>query len=181
MEKGYSKIFWGLVIATFNIKLGMIKILPAFVGFLIIYSGIGDIYSENPSEDFKAAKSIALSGASIYFISEAIALIIPQYEMANSILIILASIVELLMVSKIIEGSVDYLNNLDKDILADIFIKKQRKYILFYSISIIVLCFVLIFNIQILNATIAIALIFLRLYFISMINNLKKFHLHIES
>lgn len=181
MIKGYSKIFWGLVIATFNIKFGMIKIFPAFVGFLIIYSGISDIYSESPSEDFKAAKSIALSGAGIYFISEAIAFIAPQYEMANSILIIFGSIVELLMVSKILEGAVDYLNNLDEDILADVFINKQRKYIFFYSISTIILCFVLIFNIQILNATIAIVLIFLRLYVISMINNLKKFHLHKES
>lgn len=183
MDKGYSRIFWGLVIATFNIKLGVIKILPAFVGFLIIYSGVKLLYEEIPSESFKAAKTISLNAAIIYFISEAIALIAPQleYSIYSSLLIIIASIIELLTVKKIIQGSVEYLNEIDKDILANLFIKKEKKYTLLYSISIAVLAYVLIFNIQILNASVAIALIFLRVYVMSMINNLKKFHLHIES
>lgn len=183
MDKGYSRIFWGLVIATFNIKLGVIKILPAFVGFLIIFSGVKLIYEERPTERFKAAQTIALNAAIAYFISESIALIAPQleYSIYSSILIIIASIIELLMVKKIIQGSVEYLNEMNKDTLASLFIKKEKKYTLLYSISIAILAYVLIFNIQILNATIAIALIFLRVYVMSMINNLKKFYLHKES
>lgn len=181
MIKGYNRIFWGLVIATFNIKLGLIKILPAFIGFLVIYSGIKLIYQERPSEDFKAAKTIALSATGAYFLSEAIAIISPHMGLANAILIIIASIIELLMVKKILQGSINYLKENDHEILAGVFAKKEKKYTQFYAIAIGVLSYVLIFNVQRLDATIAIALIFLRLYVVTMINNLKKFELHKES
>lgn len=53
MSEGYRKIFWGIFIATFNINIGMVKILPSFVGFLIISSGLKLILQEAGTESFK--------------------------------------------------------------------------------------------------------------------------------
>ena len=53
MYEGLSKILWGIFIATFNINLGPIKILPAFVGFMVIASGINTIYNEHHIDEFK--------------------------------------------------------------------------------------------------------------------------------
>lgn len=45
MERGYKKIFWALFFLTFHINLGPLQILPPFVGWLILLSGLQDLTS----------------------------------------------------------------------------------------------------------------------------------------
>ena len=37
-----NKIFWGLIFLFFNINIGSISILPAFVGYILIFMGMKD-------------------------------------------------------------------------------------------------------------------------------------------
>ena len=38
--KGYKRLFWGMVFISFNINIGFINILPGFIGYISIYSGL---------------------------------------------------------------------------------------------------------------------------------------------
>ncbi|MBO0566575.1 hypothetical protein EXQ36_19290 [Clostridium botulinum] len=70
MENGYKKIFWGIFIIIFNVDLGIIKILPPFIGFIIILSGISSLYKESQIESFNKAKIFAIIISIIAIIGE---------------------------------------------------------------------------------------------------------------
>ena len=59
MERGYEKIFWGILISLFDINLGPVNILPDFIGYFIIGSGIYKLYEGFENKDFKTADSLA--------------------------------------------------------------------------------------------------------------------------
>ncbi len=44
--KGYKRLFWAMVIISFNINIGFINILPDFIGYSLIYSGLGILSSQ---------------------------------------------------------------------------------------------------------------------------------------
>lgn len=45
MERGYKKIFWALFFVTFHLNLGPLQLLPPFVGWLILLSGLQELTS----------------------------------------------------------------------------------------------------------------------------------------
>jgi len=45
--KGYKLLFWGMIFLTFNINLGFINILPDFLGYILIYSGLNILSSQH--------------------------------------------------------------------------------------------------------------------------------------
>lgn len=55
-----NKIFWGLIFLFFNITIDGISILPAFVGYILIFMGMGD-YPQ--AEYFGQARLWAVAGA----------------------------------------------------------------------------------------------------------------------
>ncbi len=44
MNKELNKIFWGLVIISLDFNLRFVNILPDFLGYIIIYSGLSNSY-----------------------------------------------------------------------------------------------------------------------------------------
>lgn len=46
-ETGYNKIFWGLIFTIVNINLGPIDILPNFIGYLLILSGLSIVEGQH--------------------------------------------------------------------------------------------------------------------------------------
>ncbi|MHC1683938.1 MAG: hypothetical protein AB6733_13440 [Clostridiaceae bacterium] len=51
---GYNRIFWGMVIFFFHINIGNIPLLPGFVGYMFIYSGLNILSSQH--EIYKKGK-----------------------------------------------------------------------------------------------------------------------------
>jgi len=45
--KGYKRLFWGILIISFNINLGFINKLPDFLGYIFIYSALGILSSQH--------------------------------------------------------------------------------------------------------------------------------------
>ena len=43
----YNKLFWGFILVVFNINLGPIDILPNFIGYFLICSGVCTLASQN--------------------------------------------------------------------------------------------------------------------------------------
>ena len=45
--KGYKRLFWAMVIISFNINIGFINILPDFIGYIFIYSSLCILSSQH--------------------------------------------------------------------------------------------------------------------------------------
>lgn len=46
-ESGYNRLFWGMLFIIFDINIGAINILPNFIGYLFILSGLSILISQH--------------------------------------------------------------------------------------------------------------------------------------
>lgn len=177
MYNGYNKIFWGIIIATFNIKLGVIKILPSSIGFMVILSGISSLYRNTNIEAFKKARSFAIITIILTVIGEFREFLLIEsmdFFVLNEFMIVFNVIMEMLMFYKCIEGSIGYLNVNNHVDLAEININKLRFYIIVSIINTIFLNFALVFNITFLSFITGIVLIILRIYLMVLIRGVRN-------
>lgn len=167
MYKGYNKVFWGIFFLTFHINLGPIRILPTFVAYLIVLSGIKILYQETQIDSFRKAEILAIILAirSIIFgIVELISIDIGKFFIFNILIIIVFNTIEMIMFYKLMEGSIEYFNSANLEEVTRRNIGAVRFYIAVSTISIISINFVLVFNIELLGSLVAFLLIILRIY-----------------
>jgi hypothetical protein len=55
---GYNRLFWGMIFLLFHINIGYISIIPNFIGYLFIFSGLNILSSQH--ELFKKGKTVAI-------------------------------------------------------------------------------------------------------------------------
>lgn len=168
MYNGYNKIFWGIFIATFNIKLGMIKILPGFIGFMIILSGMGSLYRHTHIESFNRAKIFGIMTVIGTFIGFFLSIQAMRFSIFSQLLIVFYTVMEVIMFYKYIEGSIEYFNNNNYEEWANECIKKLRFYTVVSITNLILLNFTLMFNITYLHILVGIIFIVLRIYLMVM-------------
>lgn len=183
MREGYNRIFWGIFFMSFNIKFGPIKILPAFVGILIVSSGLKILHEETKLELFQRSQSIGLLAASVSLIGGAIGFftggsLIDFIPM--SIWMVMYNIIELTLFFKIQESSIEYLNSNGFPELANENIGKLRTYTIFSIINITLMIFGLIFNISSLMVIVPIIGIILRISLMVIFGSLTKLFPHID-
>ncbi|MCG4579221.1 hypothetical protein [Clostridium cochlearium] len=177
MYNEYNKIFWGIFIATFNIKLGSVKILPSFIGCIIILSGISSLYKITHIESFYKSKTFAIIISIITILGEFIEFLSIKSNnlfLFNEICIVFSSVMELLMFYSFLDASIEYFNNNNQWNLAYETIKKLKFYIIISIINIIFLNFTLVFYITFLNIIVPITLIILRIYLMRLIYRFKN-------
>lgn len=177
MFEGLNKMFWGIFIATFSINLGPIRILPSFIGFMVISSGINTIYDEHQSQEFKKALDfsrivivISLLGGLIDFFTGGVY----QYSLILQIWPIILMIVELIMFYSFFLGIIKNFDSIGNIEVSERLIDSSRLYIIVFISNIAVLSFVLLFNLGGLNTLLAIVFIILRISLMVMISGLKK-------
>lgn len=142
MYSRYNKIFWGIFFATFSINIGSLKILPSFVGFLIILNGISVLYNETQLDSFKKAKIFAAIATIMNFTGWILSLFssdIMNSFLINIIWMVLYAVIEMLLFYKIIEGSIEYFNINGYCEIANDNVMKARFYLIFSTILIILL------------------------------------------
>jgi hypothetical protein len=57
---GYNKLFWGMMFIIFHINLGPISVLPSFIGYMVIYSGLNILSSQHKVYEKGKIPSIVL-------------------------------------------------------------------------------------------------------------------------
>lgn len=181
MSEGYRKIFWGIFIATFNINIGMVKILPSFVGFLIISSGLKLILQEAGTESFKKAKKYSDYTGLLLFLGGVLSLsgITLEVNIFMQLLPIIYLALELLLFYKVFEGSIEYLRHDDEATLAMLtyeFENKQRFYIIASIIINLFLMFSITFNLRS-QTFAAFLLIILRIFLMTTMSRLKNLYI----
>lgn len=177
MFDGLSKVFWGIFIATFNINLGPVKILPAFVGFMVISSGINTIYIEHKTDEFRKTLDFSrivismslLGGVAGFFIQGSF-----QYSILLQIWSTIFMAAELIMFYYFFLGIIKYFDSIGNKEVADRVIDSSRLYMIVFIIVIAILSCSMLFNLGELNTLLAIVLIILRISLMIMISGLKK-------
>lgn len=176
MYNEYNKIFWGIFICSFNIKLGPVKILPAFIGYIIILSGISSLYKITHIKSFNKSKTFAIIIIIITSLGEFMGFSSIESNnlfLFNEIFIVFSSVMELLMFYNLFNASIEYFNNNHYNLASET-IKKLRFYIIVSVINIIFLNFTLVFDIRFLNIIVPITLIILRIYLMKLIYRFKN-------
>lgn len=184
MLEGYNQIFWGIFITTFNIKFGSIKILPAFVGILMISNGLKKLYEETKLESFHKAQNIGLLTASMSFIGGVADYFSNgpiSYDIPTSIWMVVYNVVELILFFKTLESSIEYLDSSNYPDLANEYLEKQRNYTIFSIVNISLLSFTLLYNFKVLMFCVPLIGVILRIYMMVLINRLKKLFIEVES
>ena len=186
MEKGCKKVFWGFLITIFDINLGSINILPDFIGYFIMGSGIYTLYSEFKNDNFKIANTLAnfLMGYSLImgFAEYAISTNVigvglyehPAYIIIQFALSIVISAVVLIMAFKIISGFIDLYFHREMEDEANILINKQKKYMILTIIGLLLISVSLNSSNEYFVTASIIYLLAVNLYFASILLNIQK-------
>lgn len=177
MYDGYNRIFWGILLTTFSINLGPIKILPTFVGFLFIVSGLNVLYEESSLEEFKNIKSMGIIVTLLSFIGGIIGFLTQtgmDYSFLNTIWIIGFMIIELVYFFRIIGTSIGYLNDKDYGDIKEEYIIKLRRYTIFSILNTCFLSIVLILNFKVYFTIGAIIAIVLSIYMMTMVYGIRN-------
>lgn len=185
MENGYKKIFLGFLITIFDINLGPINILPDFIGYYILGSGIYLIYEEFENTNFKTANTLAnflmayslIMGIVKYAISTNLIgtdlYEHPAYKIIYLVLSVFISSVILIMAYKIISGTIDLYFHRELNNEAFALIKKQRNYTILTIIGLLLISISLNISNEYFITVSAIYLIIVNLYFASIIRDIK--------
>ena len=181
MRDGYKKIFWGMFFSTFHINLGSIEILPNFIGLLIICSGIKEILKEYKYESFEQA----LKYISIHAVISFIAFVSPFIGLAtlfenniglSIIWFNIGNILEMFGIAKLLEGSAEILS--ERLICNDESMEyrsKIDKYILIYSIIIVLSNINFIFMGSMTTVIIAIVALITKIWIMFSLKKLSKY------
>lgn len=177
MYNGYNKMFWGVLITSFNINLGPINILPNFIGFLLIVSGLNTLYQESSFAGFNNISSMSMIVALLSFIGGIIGwfrLGMTNYSFLNIIWSIGFITIEFMFFFKVLEASIECLQENNYDELKERYILKLRNYAIFTLIIILSLGISLILNLETYQAILVVPAFALKIYLITIIYGLRN-------
>jgi hypothetical protein len=177
MYMGYKRIFWGIFFTTFHITVGSLQILPSFIGYLIIYSGIKQLREEFESANLQKAAHITIFATVVAFISGLLDLGLIgsfQYSAFSIAWLALVSITELLYIFYLLSGSVDLLRQKDLIGIAENYKQKTKLFIILYSLFAIAGIVGTTFNLNAALTIFAIAMIIIKIWLLTMVNTLKN-------
>lgn len=180
MAKGYKNIFLGIFLATFNIKIGVIKILPAFIAWTIALTGIKNIRKENDNVYFEKAYKYN-------FVLIILSLIGSLLNIAGildgfaGLSVTIHFIFEFLMILKIIEGTMDYSKQINKEELYLEFEAKKKAYMILQTIVIVGFFIASVMNNEAMILLFGFTGIIVRIYVMMMMNRLGKITMEINN
>lgn len=175
MNNGYKKIFWGFVFATFHINLGAIQIVPTFIGYIILYLGIEKIAKDYNLNSLDKSSKYCSILALMSFIAVAIPFAGLEFKSSifNIIWITIFNTIELFMVYKLLEGSVEILEKSNNPLWSE-YNKKVAVYIILSTVFIALSNINQIFMIDGLIAGITLLALGIRIWIIILIGKLSK-------
>lgn len=108
MKDQYNKLFWGIILATFHINLGMIRILPEFIGWWMVSSACYELYDISKNTKFMKARKVSgamaiwsLAASLLSLASFNSGMVLDILQFASVIFIMM----EMLFVANILEAS----------------------------------------------------------------------------
>lgn len=179
MAEGYRRIFWGILVATFNISIGPLKILPAFVGWLMVMSGLSRFEESFEEQDYALIRRktlvlvlLSLGGAILTFTGYG--------ELGHQPLLLFMPLVvmiaELVVFHGILALSAERLMRDHRQKQAEEMIGKDRTYLVLMGLSLVLLVGALTFGHRGVSFFAAILGIASRIYLLVTMSYLRKIH-----
>lgn len=173
MFEGFRILFWGVFLITFHINLGPIAILPVFVGYMIVSRGIDHLQSVFTSPYYQRARIVSML-LTIFGVISFLLIWAPKQPTFMSYYPLLFSVLELLLVYYILEGTIEkFVADGEKELARD-YRSEQRTYTVLMTIFIIGLCIAITFAVGILSFVMVLLGLFLRLWLMVMLGRLKR-------
>lgn len=177
MTTGYKRIFWGILIATFHITIGIITILPAFVGWVVVLQGLSELEEGAPGGDFARPRMSAiilivasLGGGILSLIGGSnIDSFLPMLFYP-----VFVTALELVVFHKILEVSVHHFNGMNQQEISDRYTGKDRTYIILTGMTMVLLAISITFNHETAGFLGAAMAVVSRIYLLTVINSLSK-------
>ncbi|MDD6795895.1 MAG: hypothetical protein PUE01_10890 [Clostridiaceae bacterium] len=172
MINGYKKMLIGFIFVTLNVNIGSVSILPDFVGYILILSGINIELERRANNELELASKfckilILMStisfGLDIVYFNQGYKM--PLYMIWICILMIM----EIIMVYNLLYGSKDLLENMNYDCL-----KLANMYVIISAVNLVLININLVFMASIIRIITAIIAILLKLKIISLCNKLQN-------
>ncbi len=113
MGKGYKIIFWGLFFCTFHINLGPLPILPPFLGWIIIASGVDILYHDKVDLNIKKASYFAYANAGLTFLSFMMDFTGFNHDLLMYYVIVV-ELIKFMFVYYLLVGSITYLRDINR-------------------------------------------------------------------
>lgn len=173
MFEGFRILFWGIFLITFHINLGPIALLPVFIGYIVVSRGINHLQQEFASPYYQKAGNVSLVLTILGVISFLLTWA-PQQSFFLSYYPLLFSILELMLVYYILEGTIEKFIEDDEKELARDYRSEQRTYITIMTVYIIGMCIAITFVSGILSFVMVLIGLFLRLWLMAMLGRLKR-------
>ena len=170
MNKGYTKIFWGVILSIFHINLDRFQILPNFIAYFIIASGIKNLSEISSIEYFNKGKRAAY----IFFILNIFSIIANEIIQGTAFILIwynLFSIIELLIFYNIILGSIKAINTYENN---ENYLTKFRIFIIYYVCAVVLRNTNILLNNQVLNIIVIWSLLLWHIWILYIMASLKK-------
>lgn len=177
MYQGYRRIFWGIFFTTFHITIGNLQILPSFIGYLVIHSGIKCVIEEFECDNLRKASNITVLATVVAIISGLLDLgLIESFQTSEFSLVWLAtvSVLELLYVYYLLSGSVELLEQYKLTEMAESYTSKIKIFIVLYSIFAIAGIVGITFDYDVSLTFFAIAIVIIKIWLMMMISALKN-------
>lgn len=129
MYNNFNKIIWGIIFVIININIGPIDILPNFIGYGLMISGLSKIYNETQNKEFLLTKILA-----VIFLIESLVSIFYHYNSIGNITInsmisnTVFQVLQLLLVFYMYSGIIELLKKYDDMDLVLIIRNARRNY-----------------------------------------------------
>ncbi len=173
MVSGYRFIFWGLILATFHINIGMLPILPVFVGYLNMAHGVRLIREEYSSPQLDKAYLITYLLAVLGIIGQ----VITWLGRSNDWIRLLPAaygVLELFFMYYLLEGSMAFFHDNGREALE---IEYKGKLSLFIATELLFIIAILIGSVMMNQGILLIASIagvILRIWMMILVSGLKS-------
>ena len=179
MEQSYKKIFWGFLITIFDINLGPVNILPDFLGFLIISSGLMELITAFENINFKTAKRtanfLAFYSIAVFVLFSMFLNFDYKYKLiAETGSAVLTGILNIIMAFHILAGTIDYYLSKDKQGIANDVYRSQKKYTLLQIFCLLAASASINISNEALTIASIIFMLAVQIYFAAIISSISK-------
>ena len=177
MKEGYKKIFWGVIIATFSINLGVVKILPTFIGWMVVASGLSMLEERSESVEYRTTRTISYVLVGLALVGMLLDLI-GGIRLSSPVLLLfyplIVMVIELTLFHRLFEGSILSLELMDNKAAGDLYIGKDRTYIILSGISLALVTVSIFLNLETTALFAGVFALFTRIYLLTAIKSLGK-------
>ncbi|SEN49876.1 hypothetical protein SAMN04488134_101225 [Amphibacillus marinus] len=132
--QSYRRIFWSFIFATFNLHIGALTIIPPFIGWIVVYSGLLTL-GIKAREQALARQRITCVCLIVLSALNGFLMLINASGLFRMLLPILVMVGELVFFHFLFSAIVEHFKTIEYFELATIYAKKDRTYLVLKGLA----------------------------------------------